>query len=50
MKKPFLTLAVLLCSALLQAGVQDALSNAAQAAQRKQVQENYKINRILILF
>lgn len=43
MKKPFLTLAVLLCSALLQAGVQDALSNAAQAAQRKQVQDNFQL-------
>lgn len=43
MKKPILTLAVLLCSALLQAGVQDALSNAAQAAQRKQVQDNFQL-------
>lgn len=43
MKKPILTLAVLLCSVLLQAGVQDALSNAAQAAQRKQVQDNFQL-------
>ena len=42
MKKPFLTLAVLLCSTLLQAGVQDALSGAAQASQRNQVQSYFQ--------
>lgn len=43
MKNTFLTLTLLLSSVLLQAGVQDALSNAAQAAQRKQVQDNFQL-------
>lgn len=42
MKKPFLTLAVLSCSALLQAGVQDALSQAALTAKRNQVQQQFQ--------